>query len=140
MTIGLDSNALFAALVHEAERHAAVTQWLNANHLKLVTTGTNIAEVLRLVTHPAICQKPLTLNKALATLEQLLNNYHIAVLPEAEQWWQPLAKMVSGADTLTGNQVHDARIALCFKFHGVATVCTYDGDFKTFGFKKLIQP
>jgi predicted nucleic acid-binding protein len=41
---------------------------------------------------------------------------------------------------LRGNDVFDARIALCLRHHGVAAVCSFDAGFARFDFLELVTP
>jgi toxin-antitoxin system PIN domain toxin len=138
--IGLDTNVVVDYLVAEQPRHGRVRTWLDEQPGPLVTTATTMGEVLRLLSHPRVFTRPATLAQAVAALELLLECRAIRVVEESPTWWKDLGALASAMPALRGNEVFDARIALCLRFHGVRAIASYDPDFDKYRFLKRVEP
>lgn len=122
------------------------------NHLddELCATPINIGEVLRLLTHSKVFSSPLKLEKAVDALSLLIEAYDIRILDEDTNWWKDLGEMTKQIPGLKGNEVFNARIALCLRQHKVKRTWTRDADFKKiffftghfffFKIRKLVRP
>ncbi|MBI3534258.1 MAG: PIN domain-containing protein [Deltaproteobacteria bacterium] len=71
-------------------------------------------------------------------LDQILDYYKLQILDGSTDWWKKLVEMEKDIPGIRGNEIFDARIALCFKTHGVKKIYTRDADFKKYGFLKPI--
>lgn len=90
-----------------------------------------VHEFLAIVTHPRIFAPPTPLAAAVKQVEAWLEAPSLAMLAEAEGYWEELrAALRSGR--VTGAQVHDARIAALCRLHGVRELWTADRDFGRF--------
>ncbi len=138
--IGLDTNVIIHLLVPSQKEHPSVKKWLLHNQEELVTTQTNIAEFLRLITHHKVFSPFLKLTDAIDLLENFLRDWDIDIVEESETWWIDLREPAKKLATLSGNEIFDARIALCLRFNGVAKIATLDDDFLKFSFLKVIKP
>ena len=138
--IALDSNILIGAVGLTAYAHTQIVNWLDSNTAPVCCTGTNIAETLRVITHPKIFEKPMSLPSALEDLQEVINEYSISVLSEDPNWWKALDENFSSSSIIRGNDIHDARIALCLKHHGVKEILTLDADFMKYRFLKVLTP
>lgn len=138
--IALDTNILVHGIVKTQQKHRQVKAWLEKNTEPLATTLTNIAEVLRLVTHPKIFSKSLNLKQAIGVVDDFLGFWNIVTLHESSLWPDELKKLAQKVPDTRGNAIHDARVALCLKHHDVPTICTFDRDFLRFGFLKVVAP
>jgi predicted nucleic acid-binding protein len=105
----------------------------------LCTTPTNIGEILRLLTHTKVFSSPLKIEKAVEALEQLIEAYDIRILDEDTNWWRDLPDVTKQIPGLKGNEVFDARIALCLQQHKVKRIWTLDADFKKYSFLQVIS-
>jgi toxin-antitoxin system PIN domain toxin len=94
---------------------------------------------LRIATHPAIFNHPLTHAEASANVEMLLESRHARVLHELDGFW-PIYQSVCDALPVRGNLVPDAHLAALLKQHGVKTICTHDRDFRKFDFLTVRDP
>ena len=94
---------------------------------------------LRISTHPAIFQTPLSQSEAERNIEALLQLRHVRVLSELEGFWE-VYRAVSAVAPARGNGVPDAHLAAILKQNGVATFYTNDADFRRFGFLELRNP
>ena len=135
---GIDTNILVDLLVSSTPSHARSLEAVTQIEDELCTTPTNIGECLRLITHPKVFPKPLTISRAVSVLGQALDYYKIRILEESTDWWKSLDKIEKEIPGLRGNEVFDARIALCLKFHGVKRIYTRDADFKKYSFLKVV--
>jgi toxin-antitoxin system PIN domain toxin len=137
MTIALDTNLLVHLLVSSSRQHDRCRVWLESVDAPLATTHTNLAEFLRLVSHPRVFERPLTLDAGVEVLARFLDEFALEVLHESDLWWRALLEL---GLPLRGNDVFDARIALCLRHHGVREICTLDAGFARFDFLDLIVP
>jgi len=136
--IALDTNAIIHYLVKSQLDHKVVKAWFEKNTEPLATTHTNIAEVLRLITHPKVFPNPMKLAAAVELVKNFIEVFNLLVLEESPHWYeelQPLAKLIP---TLRGNEVFDARIALCLKHNGIKEILTFDTDFLKYPFLKVV--
>ncbi|MBI2339407.1 MAG: PIN domain-containing protein [Deltaproteobacteria bacterium] len=137
--IALDTNVIIHLLVRSQAEHPRAKAWFGQNDEPLATTSTNVGEVLRLLSHPRVFLAPLTLAKAVDLLKSFVEDREISVLDEAEAWWSDLGELARELPTVAGNEVFDARIALCLRHHGVRHICTLDDDFLKYPFLKQVK-
>ena len=136
---GLDTNILIDLIVSSTPYHSKVVEGIANLEDELFTSPTNIGEVLRLLTHPKVFSKPMVMPKAVAVLEQMLDYYRIQILDEDSNWWKKLSDLAKEVPGIRGNEVFDARIALCLKSNGIRRMYTRDADFKKYSFLKTIN-
>ncbi|MBI4373824.1 MAG: PIN domain-containing protein [Deltaproteobacteria bacterium] len=137
--IALDTNILIPLLVRSQPDHTQTKQWILAVSEPLATTPTNLAESLRLLTHPRVFPSPLSLAKAIDLVQEFVEQFDIKILEEPDDWWLQLKELLKSIPSLSGNEVFDARIALCLRSHGVREICTLDADFAKYPFLKIIK-
>lgn len=137
--IGLDTNILVDLMVGSSPYHAKVVERVNNLEDELCTSPTNVGEVLRLTSHAKVFSKPSSISKAVLALEQMLDYYRIRILEEDAGWWKMLPEIGKEIPGLRGNEVFDARIALCLKANGVKRIYTRDADFKKYSFLKTLD-
>lgn len=135
----IDTNVLIGIMVSSSTFHAEVMDGLNNLDDELCTTPTNIGEVLRLLTHSKVFSSPLKLEKAIDALSLLIEAYDIRILDEDTNWWKELGEITKQIPGLKGNEVFDARIALCLRQHKVKRIWTRDADFKKYSFLQVIS-
>ena len=137
--IALDTNFIIHFLVKSQKEHLRASQWIFRNESPLCTTDVNLAEVLRLLTHPRVFPSPLGIEEAVDLLHQFCGEFEIKILEEPEQWWLELKELFKLNPTLKGNEVFDAQIAICLRYHGVKELVTLDTDFSKYPFLKIIK-
>lgn len=137
MTTALDTSVLVHLLVSSTPQHERCAAWLGAAPGPHVTTHTNVAEFLRLVTHGKVFERPLALGAAVGLLERFLGEFEVEVLHESDLWWRAIVEL---GLPLRGSDVFDARIALCLRHHGVREICSLDSGFARFDFLELVVP
>ena len=135
----IDTNILIGIMVASSTHHAETLLSLENIDDALCTTPTNIGEVLRLLTHSKVFPSPVKIEKAVEALAQFLDAYDIRILDEDTDWWKELPKVAQQIPGLKGNEVFDARIALCLKQHNVKRIWTRDSDFKKYSFLQVVS-
>ena len=135
----IDTNVLIGIIVASSAHHSEIMSGLENLDDELCTTPTNIGEVLRLLTHSKVFSSPLKIEKAVETLSQLIDAYDIRILDEDTNWWKELSEVAKQIPGLKGNEVFDARIALCLKQHKIKRIWTRDADFKKYSFLQVIS-
>ena len=85
---------------------------------------------LRIVTHPAILERPLGPREAMRNVEALLERPHVRAVGEADGFW-PLFRGVAG-EHARGNDVPDAHLAALMRQHDVGVIYTRDRGFRRF--------
>lgn len=136
--IALDTNIVVDLLVNSQTDHGRAKAWLERCKDRLATTPVNIGETLRLLTHPRVFASPLALRPAVELLGHFVNNFAVVILEESPDWWQDLPDLLKQIPGLRGNEIFDARIALCLRHNGVKELCTRDSDFNKYPFIKIV--
>jgi uncharacterized protein len=98
-----------------------------------------VMSYLRIVTHPAVFDHPLSPDEAMANIETLLSLPHARFLSEDEGFWAIYRATTSEVPT-RGNLVPDAHLAALLRYHGVKTLYTHDRDFLQFPFLDVRDP
>jgi len=98
-----------------------------------------VMSYLRIATHPAVFDHPLSPDEAMANIETLLNLPHARFLSEDEGFWAVYRAMTSELP-IRGNLVPDAHLAALLRYHGVKTLYTRDRDFLKFRFLDVRDP
>ena len=94
---------------------------------------------LRIATHPAVFDQPLSPDEAMANIETLLSLPHARFLSEEEGFWA-VYRATTSEVPIRGNLVLDAHLAALLRYHGVKTLYTHDRDFLKFPFLDVRDP
>jgi hypothetical protein len=94
---------------------------------------------LRIATHPAVFDHPLSPDEAMANIETLLSLPHARFLSEDEGFWD-IYRAVTSEVLSRGNLVPDAHLAALLRSHGIRTLYTHDRDFLKFPFLDVRDP
>lgn len=94
---------------------------------------------LRIATHPAVFDRPLSPDEAMANIEMMLNLPQVRLLSEEEGFWN-VYRTTAAAVPTRGNLVPDAHLAALLRQHGVKTLYTHDRDFLKFSFLNVRDP
>ncbi len=94
---------------------------------------------LRIATHPAVFNAPLSPHDAMRNVESLINLPHARFLGEEEGFWDAYRRATQGVP-VRGNLVPDAHVAALLLQHGVRTFYTRDADFRRFAFLDVRDP
>lgn len=142
MTVTLDTNVLLYASDESSGFHAPAIELLES-----LAKGPDLVYVfwpvalgyLRISTHPAIFQKPLSAAEAMANVDDMVSRPHVRTGGEADGFWDSYRE-VTGAVTVRGNLVPDAHIVALMRQHGVSTIWSHDRDFHKFSGIRVRDP
>jgi hypothetical protein len=132
--IAVDTNLLIYAHREDASWHdaaAARIGELAQNRAPWAIPWPCVHEFLSIVTHPRIFAPPSPLEAALDQVEAWFEAPSLVLLAEPEGYWEGLrTALVEGR--VAGPLVHDARVAMICRLHGVRELWTADRDFNRF--------
>lgn len=94
---------------------------------------------LRIVTHPAILDRPLDLEEAQENVGAIVSRPQVRILSEPEEFWSAYLQVAERVKP-RGNLVPDAHLAVLLKLYQVGTLYTVDADFRKFDFLRVINP
>ncbi len=142
MSATLDVNILVYAADETSIRHARARALLEH-----VATSPSITYLfwpvllgyMRIVTHPAIVDAPLSPDAALADIEDLIGRPQIVVAGEGERFW-PGFQSQARAVQARGALVPDAHLVALMREHGVAQIWSNDRDFRKFDGISALNP
>lgn len=86
---------------------------------------------LRIVTHPAILESPLSSDEAMANIENLIAPAHIRIAGEGDEFW-PAFRRVTAEVRPRGKLVPDSHLVALMQELGVSIIWTRDRDFRKF--------
>lgn len=142
MSCALDVNILLYASDAASPCHAAAKAFLEtcARGPDLVyLPWPTIMGYLRMATHPAIFQQPLSHREARSNIEALLGLPHVRTLSEGPGFWD-LYRVVTDKTPTRGNLVPDAHLAALLRLHGIRRLATHDRDFLKFDGLDVLDP
>jgi len=94
---------------------------------------------LRIATHPAIFERPLSPDEAVANTEALLSRPHVRSVGEIDGFWEVYRRATNGM-VIRGNLVPDAHLVSLLLQNGITTLYTHDRDFHRFAGIRLRDP
>jgi uncharacterized protein len=86
---------------------------------------------LRIATHPAIFDAPLSRTDAISNVARLLERPHVQTAGEQPRFWQAFTTIAADADA-RGSLVADAHLVTLMIENGVRTIWTNDRDYRRF--------
>lgn len=86
---------------------------------------------LRISTHSAIFERPLSPEEAAGNVDALLARPHVRPLGEIDGFWRVYRQTTRGI-AVRGNLVPDAHLVSLLLQHGVTTLWTHDRDLRRF--------
>ena len=142
MSFAIDVNILLYASDSRSPLHARASAFLHecVSGAEVFCLGwVTIMSYLRMSTHPAIFDRPLSHQEAVSNVEALLSTRHCRVISEDDGFWEVYREVTADVPT-RGNLVPDAHLAALLRQHGVVTVYTHDRDFRKFAFLNVRDP
>ena len=142
MSFALDVNILVYASDAGSPLHGPATSFLDrcVQGSELFYLGwPTVMGYLRIATHGAVFDRPLTPAQAMANIESLLSLPHTRALAEDEGFWNAY-RSTTATVPARGNLVPDAHLAALLRQHGVKTLYTRDRDFRKFDFLDVRDP
>lgn len=134
MSATVDTNLLLYASDRSSRFHEPALDVLNnlsAGPDLLYLFWPVLISYLRVSTHPAVFDDPLSPAEAQDNVSGLLALPHVRGPAEEEGFWM-LYLAVAGSSGTRGNLVPDAHIVALMRQHGVAEIWTHDRDFRRF--------
>ncbi len=124
-------NALNADVTDQARAAQVLEDLVNGSeHWAL--SWTVIYEFLRVVTHPRVFARPLSVGEACAFIDELAESPTCTVITESFQHSQQLRESIEDIPRLAGTILHDFHIAVLMREHGITNLLTFDTDFRAF--------
>ena len=134
MSYAIDANVLLYASDASSPFHRRAREFVEAcaqGSEVVCVAWTTAMTYLRISTHAAIFESPLTPEEATANLDALLGLPHVRMLAEEEGFWD-VYREVTRDVVARGNLVPDAHLAALLRQHGVRRLYTNDSDFRKF--------
>ena len=141
MSVTVDTNILVYAtdtgtdvggIAHE------LIEWLARGPDLLYVFWPALMGFIRVATHPAINERPLTPAEAVGSVAALLARPHVRAPGEGAGFLEVYESTAPGMTR--GRQVPDAHIAALMRQHGVGTIYTRDRDFRRFDGIRVEDP
>jgi toxin-antitoxin system PIN domain toxin len=129
--IAVDTNILVYAHRRDSEWHEKASSELRGLAEGSVPWGIAwpcVHEFLAIVTHPRIFKPPTPLPKAIEQVDIWLESPALRLLGELSGHWEELKGLLRSG-RITGGAVHDVRIAVICREHGVRELWSADRDF-----------
>lgn len=137
----VDANVLLYAVDRGAEHHTASKTWIDrtlSGHESVVLPWICLLAFVRISTHPAVYDRPLTPQQALDVVDVWLHA-PVATTAEPDRDHVERLRAMLAATGRGGNLVNDAHLAAIARQHR-ATVITFDSDFGRFPGVRWEQP
>ena len=134
MTHTIDANVLLYASDQGSAMHARARELVDemARGPEIVHLfWPTVMAYLRIATHPAIFDRPLSQADAVANIQGLLDLPNVQTSGEGEAFWHRYLDVASDVAP-TGNLVPDAHLVALMLENGVRTIWTRDRDFRKF--------
>lgn len=142
MSVTTDANVLVYASADgspfQAQARGALEELLAGPNLWYLFWPVAIA-YLRIASHPAVLEDPLTSADALANLEGLLAAPHVRSPGEGEGFLSQVRAFVEELSP-RGNLVSDAHVVALMRQYGVREIVTHDRDFRKFDGIRVRDP
>jgi hypothetical protein len=142
LSYALDANLLLHASDDSSRFHARARAFLERcaeGPELLYLPWPTVTAYLRIATHAAIFERPLSPAEAAANVEALLGRPHVRTLGEGDGFWEVYRRVTSGL-VVRGNLVPDAHLVSLLLQHGVTTLWTHDRDFRRFAGIRVRDP
>ena len=142
MSFALDVNILLYASDSGSPLHDRARRFLEtcaAGSEIVYLAWPTVMAYLRIATHGAIFEKPLSPPQAMQNIEGLLGLPQVRTLGESDGFWGAFRQTARDIPP-RGNLVPDIHLATILRQHGVNTICTHDRDFRRFTFLKVVDP
>lgn len=134
MSYTVDANVLLFASDRSSRFHeqaaAFVAQMAKGPALAYLFWPTTLA-YLRIATHPAIFDSPLSHEEAIGNVQALVDMPHIQGTGEHERFWHVFRDVARDVRPV-GNLVPDAHLVALMIEHGVGQIWTHDRDYRKF--------
>ena len=140
--IAVDTNILGYAHRRDSPFHAAaigLTRELAEGRAPWALPWPCVHEFYSVVTRPRVYGPPSTCEEAISQVAARLDSPSVVPISEGPAYWRSLASLPS-AGKITGQAVHDARIAALCLANGVRELWSADRDFSRFPELRAVNP
>lgn len=137
-----DTNILFHACHAGSTLHAAAREFLcgHAEDDQFAICELALVELYGLVRNPAVVERPLSPEQAVAICQQFRQNRHWLVIDYPGGLMGELWRRAAGQE-FARRRIYDVRLALTLRHHGVTELATRNTrDFHDFGFARVWDP
>jgi uncharacterized protein len=134
MSVAIDANLLLYASDAGSRFHERASETLReyAEGADLLYVFWPVAMAyLRIATHPAIFDRPLSPAQAAANVDALLSRPTVRSPGEDDGFWTTYMRATDGI-VVRGNLVADAHLVALMRQYGVETIVSHDRDFHKF--------
>lgn len=139
----VDTNILLYAAIRQFPEHPKafqlVEKWRKDEAAWFVTWNV-VYEFLRVSTHAAVLQKPLTLKSANEFIDALLDAGNLTILGETREHSRVLKELSLRYPRVAANLIHDFHTAVLLYEYGIRTLYSADTDFLQFDFLDVQDP
>jgi len=132
-------HAALSTSPHHARAAAALSEWRSSDS-DWFATWPILYEFLRVVTHAAVVERPLSLADAHRFVDVLLRTPLFRVLVESERHADVLRDVAAECPWVRGTLLHDFHTAVLMREYGVKEIRTADSDFFRFRFLRVVNP
>ena len=142
MSFSLDVNILLYASDTASPLHEPAASFLDEciQGSELFYLGwPTVMGFLRIATHGAVFDRPVTPVQAMDNIEALRRLPHTRFLAEGDRFWDAYRSTAERVPP-RGNLVPDAHLAALLRAHGVKTLYSHDRDFRRFDFLDVRDP
>jgi hypothetical protein len=137
----VDTNLLVYAYVPALDKHAAAKRWFESALSQDEPVGlawVSVLGFLRVVTNPRVFRVPLLLDRAVAVVDEWLQQQAVEIVLPTPRHWSTLREMLTTGQA-SGAMTLDAHVAALSVEHG-AIVYTTDRDFLRFPGVRVVNP
>lgn len=134
MTTTVDTNVLLYASDEASALHGQaielLAEWAAGPGLVYLFWPV-VMGYLRIATHPAVFERPLSCSEALGNVHALMERRSVRTAGETEGFWQ-IYRETAATVAPVGNLVPDAHLVALMRQHAVSTIFSRDRDFRKF--------
>ena len=118
-------------------------QWLASRRsarVAICTTWPIVYELARVVTHPGVLVRPLTVSAVFDFVDELTRSAGFEMLVGTPEHSRVARHTIRETPNVAGNIMHDFHTVVLMREHGVRQICTRDADFRRFPGIEVIDP
>lgn len=141
MSASVDANVLIYAANEDDPSNSAARAFierLTAGPDLLYLFWPTLMAYLRITTNPRALRQPLSPDRAVENVDELLRLRNVVTGIESQTFWSTY--LASGGATFRGNLVPDAHLATLMRENGVRILYTRDRGFRRFDFLDVRDP
>lgn len=143
MALALDTNLFIYAHFSQYTEHGNARSFLESLLTRpdpFYITWQVYYEYIRIVTHPKVHSKPLSVSQACHDLSPYLNDSRCHILTETQHHHDAIQVIFKMVPKAKSNFIHDCHYAALLYEHGIKEIVTADMDFKKFDFLNVVNP